>query len=188
MNHQDPVEHLLQEHALILAQVDELQKAVDSVAGQGEDSLSNALPVFQRFGRMMATQLELHSRKEDDALFPELEAILGMGPGPTSAMREEHKQIHAQGVLLRETLHELNEVEHPAIEAGGAELRRLAGTGADAQALQRVGAEIADLLHMHFEKEEQVLFPMVRQLLEEDTLAKVATRFEEMTAESEAGE
>lgn len=176
----NPIEHLLQEHRDIMAQVADLRAAVRDLEARGDASLPDALPVMRRIGRMMETQLALHARKEDEALFPAIEAIIGAGGGPTAVMRMEHKDIHAQGELLRQTLHQLNEVEHPAIEAGGDKLRSLAARGGSAESLRATAAEIIELLDMHFGKEEQILFPMTEQMLDDETLAEVGRHIEAM--------
>ena len=181
---QDPMQHLLAEHKEILAEFAALQTVVDRLEAVGESALAEALPVFQRIGEMMATRLEQHARKEDDALFPAVEAMIGAG-SPTGMMRDEHKEIHDQGVLLRETLHELNEVEHPRIEAGGERLRELAASsGRDVEQLRSTAREILHLVKIHFEKEEQILFPMAYNLLEAETLRDV---YEQIVALDEAG-
>ena len=176
----NPIEHLLQEHRDIMAQVADLRAAVRDLEARGDAALPDALPVMRRIGHMMETQLALHARKEDEALFPAIEAIIGVEGGPTTVMRLEHKDIHAQGELLRQTLRQLNEVEHPAIEAGGDKLRALAARGGSAESLRATAAEIIELLDMHFGKEEQILFPMTEQILDDETLAEVGRRMEAM--------
>jgi hemerythrin-like domain-containing protein len=174
----NPIGHLLDEHRDIMARVAELRAAVRDLAARGDAALPDALPVLARVGRMMETQLALHAKKEDEALFPALEALLGTEGTPTFVMRQEHKEIHAQGALLRRTLHELNQVEHPQIEAGGAKLRELAAAGGSAQALRANAHEIIQLLDGHFGKEEQILFPMAESLLDEHALAEVGETIE----------
>ena len=72
---------------------------------------------------MMGTRLLRHAKKEDEALFPALEAAWGRVEGtPTAIMRMEHSMIHNRANLFRETLRHLNEVEHPAIVSHGVEL------------------------------------------------------------------
>jgi len=177
----DPIEHLLDEHKVIMAQIAELREAVADLAVRGNAALPDVLPVLGRIGKMMETQLALHAKKEDDALFPALEAIVGAGSGPTAVMREEHKEIHGQGGLLRQTLYELNEVEHPKIEAGGAKLREMAATGGSAETLKANAEEIIRLLDMHFGKEEQILFPMAGTMLDREVMDEVLRKMETMT-------
>lgn len=176
----DPIKELLQEHKTIMAQIADLRTAVKELASQGEAALAANLPIFDQIGQMMATELDLHRRKEDDVLFPVLEAIIGSHAGPTAVMRQEHRDIHQQGQLLRQTLHELNEVQHPAIEAGAEKLRRLTANGGNAAALQATGEEIIHLLDMHFQKEEAILFPMAYQILEPESLQQIAAQFEQL--------
>jgi len=168
-----PIEHLLQDHRDIMAHVADLRRAVADLNVRGEAALPSARPVLGRFGQMMATQLARHARKEDEALFPAIEAVIGAANGPTRVMRLEHQEIHAQGELLRQTLHELNAVEHPQIEAGGARLRELAAHGEGAGALAANAEEIIRLLEAHFGKEEEILFPMAEVWLDEATLMAV---------------
>jgi iron-sulfur cluster repair protein YtfE (RIC family) len=172
------IEHLLAEHREIMAQIADLRQATTDLAERGEAALPAALPVLRRTGELMATQLADHARKEDEGLFPALEAVFGVSGGPTVVMRREHRDIHGQGDLLRQTLHELNEVEHPQIEAGGAQLRALAGAGSSAAALRATAEEIIRLLDLHFGKEEQILFPMAEQLLEAAQLEALGRAFE----------
>lgn len=174
----NPIDHLLQEHRDIMAQLADLRQAAADLAACGPAALPAALPVFTRIGRMMETQLARHARKEDEALFPAVEAVLGAADGPTGVMREEHRAIHAQGELLRRTLHELNDVEHPQIEAGAARLTALGAAGGSAASLRATAEEVLRLLDLHFAKEEEVLFPMTRQLLDEAALARVGDQME----------
>ncbi|HEY6866823.1 MAG TPA: hemerythrin domain-containing protein [Candidatus Eisenbacteria bacterium] len=177
MNVRDPIDRLLAEHEEIMAEVAELRRAVRDLDARGEAALPEATPALERVGQMMATRLLEHARREDEALFPALEEVLGAG-GPTGVMRLEHEAIHEQAALFRRTLRELNEVEHPAIVRGGGRLRTLVATGGDAASLSTTGAEIVRLLDGHFSREEAILFPMARQILSPEALEDVARRME----------
>jgi hemerythrin-like domain-containing protein len=133
---------------------------------------------------MMATRLLLHARKEDEALFPAIERALGAPGGPTTVMREEHREIHAHAQRFRDTLHELNEIEHPAIEAGGERLRALAHGGGGAAELAGTAEAIVTLLDLHFGKEEQILFPMAREVLSRAEIDAVADRMAAIEVEA----
>jgi len=163
-----------------MAQVADLRRVVADLEARGEAALPEALPVLGRIGRMMETQLAQHARKEDEALFPALEAFIDATDSPTAVMRLEHREIHSQGVLLRQTLAELNEVEHPRIEAAGAKLRELTAVGGEAEALRANAEEIIRLLDAHFYKEERILFPLAENLLDAQALAEVGRRIEAM--------
>jgi iron-sulfur cluster repair protein YtfE (RIC family) len=174
----DPIDQLLEEHVAIMAEVAELRRAVRELTERGEAALPAASAALAAVSRMMATRLLRHARKEDEALFPALERIFGADGGPTTVMRREHQEIHAQAALFRQTLHELNQVEHPAIVARGARLASLVATGSSADSLRATGAEIIRLLDLHFSKEETILFPMARQMLTPEALEDVARRME----------
>lgn len=178
-----PIEHLLQEHKDIMAQAADLCAAVRDLQVRGDAALPNALPVLRRFGQMMQTQLARHAQKEDEVLFPAIEAILGAEGTPTTVMRMEHAEIHERGALFRRTLSELQSVEHPALEATGGALRSLTDSADSAnqgrgQALQAKAREIIDLIDAHFSKEEQILFPMAEQILDPHTLAEARRKME----------
>ena len=179
----DPIDRLLEEHRDIMARVDPLRRAVEDLGRRGEAALRDEVPVLEAVGAMMRTDLIAHARREDEALFPALEALFGDAGTPTLVMREEHRAIHARANQFRRTLHELNEVEHPAIVAGGERLRALAATGARAEDLRAVGAEIIELLDLHFRKEEEILFPMAREVLTADAMREVGRRMDEIEAE-----
>jgi len=169
----DAIRHLLDEHALIMGQLAELRGTVADLAARGEEALPDAMPVLQRAGALMETRLALHARKEEEALFPAMERIIGE-EGPTAVMRMEHEDIHGQAERLRATLRELNEVEHPRLDATREHLRRSIAEGASAAAFRDLAERILQLVDMHFAKEEQILFPMAERLLEPAVLDEVS--------------
>ncbi len=154
----NPIQQLLREHADIMAQVAELRSVGHDLTARGEVALPEALPVLRRVSHMMETQLALHARKEEEALFPAIEALIGRDGSPTDVMRLEHADIHAQGEALRALL----------------------AQAADVVALSTTADEIIALLDMHFTKEEQMLFPMIESLLDEATGAEVSAKMEPM--------
>ena len=178
----DPVDHLLEEHREIMARLVEVRAATQELSDRGQAALDSSLPVLRRFGELMATTIELHARKEDEALFPAVEAALGSGFGPTQVMRSEHQTIRSQGEDFQKTLNELKNVEHPALEAKREALSALLGSNpADAMALPTTAAAIIELLDSHFAKEEQILFPLARQVLDPRTKESVITTMEGMS-------
>ena len=178
----DPIEQLLDEHREIMAQIEPLRRAVRDLERHGETAVTTSLNALEAVGRMMATQLLTHAKKEDEALFPALEAVFGGGGGPTAVMRQEHRDIHAQAERFRRTLHELENVEHPAIVEGGAKLRTMAVMGGTAADLRAASLEVIRLLDLHFAKEEDILFPMARDVLDDGAMAEVARKMEAIEA------
>jgi regulator of cell morphogenesis and NO signaling len=176
------IERLLEDHRQIMAEIADLRRAVADLDERGDAAVADALPVLGRIGAMMESRLALHARKEDDVLFPALESLFGDDAGPIPVMRAEHREIHGEGERLRATLRELHEVEHPRIEAGGERLRALGATGGSATVLRDNAREIIRLLDQHFGKEEQILFPMALDLLDESALNALGARIEAMSA------
>jgi iron-sulfur cluster repair protein YtfE (RIC family) len=174
----DPIDQLLDEHRRIMAGLAGMRRAIEDLAAHGDDALARALPALKEAGILMERELIAHARREDEALFPAVEAALGERDGPTSGMRAEHVEIHGQAELFRRTLRELDQVEHPAIKASTARLRELTERGTGAAEAQATGREILRLLDDHFEKEEQILFPMARGLLDADALRAVGERMQ----------
>jgi iron-sulfur cluster repair protein YtfE (RIC family) len=154
---------------------------VRALAERGEDALAGARPVLQGTARMIETELLAHARREDDALFPAIERALSEDV-LTGQMRQEHRDIHAEADRFRATLRQLNEVEHPAIVAGGARLGELAAAGGRADVLRETGAELIRLLDEHFRKEEEILFPLAREVLDASDLDEVARAMEALEA------
>lgn len=182
----DPIDQLLTEHREIMAEVRSLRAALEDLRRRGDAALPVALPALRSVARMMGTRLLQHARREDEALFPALEEVFGSTDAPTVVMREEHRAIHGQARLFRDTLRELNEVEHPAIVAGGTVLRQRVERGAGAAELIGTGEEIVQLLDLHFGKEEEILFPMARTILSEQAMERVAAAIAAIDAEAES--
>jgi iron-sulfur cluster repair protein YtfE (RIC family) len=127
--------------------------------------------------RMIESELLAHARREDDAMFPVVERVLSER-ALLDEMRDEHRDIHAEADRFRATLRELNKVEHPAIVAGGERLKGLVAGGTDAVALRATAAELIRQLDEHFRKEEEILFPLVREVLEPEELDEIARAME----------
>jgi len=176
----DPIDRLLAEHGQIMACIGDLRRVVADLERRGESALPEAGAALRAVNHMLATDLLAHARREDEALFPALEVAFREGDTPTSVMREEHRAIHAQADLFRRTLHELNEVEHPAIVAGGERLRTLVVQGGSAGALCRTAGTVIELIDAHFAKEENVLFPMARAMLTPEALVRVERKMQEL--------
>ncbi|HET7226578.1 MAG TPA: hemerythrin domain-containing protein [Candidatus Eisenbacteria bacterium] len=176
----DAIDVLLEDHRRIAGQLAPLRAAARPPdAGAGPAIMRpglNLAGVVHALGEALAA----HARKEDEVLFPALERVFGEGGGPTAAMRDEHRDIHEQTARFRATLHELEEVEHPAIVAGGARLGALAAGDADAATLHAAAGRLLALIDAHFEKEEMILFPMARDMLTGEALAALAEDMERL--------
>ena len=183
----NPIDLLLAEHVVILGQADELQQAMARLQISDASGLDAERDTLESFARLLAGKLALHASKEDDALFPAVEAHIGM-EGPTAVMREEHKEIHRRGVEYRELLKELHEVDHPELEAKSDAYQAMVedmanGDTPDLATVQTNVHQLLDLMRDHFAKEEQILFPMTRNLLDEEALGRVAQQMRDIEAQ-----
>lgn len=111
---------------------------------------AESLAVIQGLAAGLTATLASHAHLEDELLFSALDAVLGP-VGPVAVMRMEHDQI--EGLLDR----------IPA----AADLRQ--GQGLLQQTLQ--------VARIHFAKEEQVLFPLAEQVLDQGRLTELAMRW-----------
>jgi iron-sulfur cluster repair protein YtfE (RIC family) len=179
---QDPIDRLLAEHADLMARLEPLRRAVRALSEDAPGAVDAALPVLRTAAHLLNNDLIAHARREDEVFFPAVEAVMGESFGPTTVMRSEHVEIHAGAQQFRSTLHELQEVQHPAIVAGGARLAEGIRAGATAADLLATARGLLELIDDHFAKEEQVLFPMSRQLLDESQLRGVAEKMELLDA------
>ena len=178
----DPIDVLLEEHRQFMIPIRNLRLAVESLSTRGDSALAEVRSVLGEVALMMTTHLLVHARKEDEALFPALERSFDRNHGPTAVLRAEHVEVEAQARLFERTVRQLEHVEHPAIVAGGSALAELAAQGAEVTRMIAVARELLDLLDSHFGKEEAILFPMARQILNADELADVARRMEAVEA------
>ncbi len=99
----------------------------------------------------LAAGLATHAHLEDELLFVPLEGPLGPNGGPLAVMRAEHEQV--EGMLER-----LAQVE-------------------DVEEAEALAARLVAIAHEHFEKEEEVLFPMADQLLGEEELRSLGDQW-----------
>jgi len=119
--------------------------------------LEKALPAIESAAALtnraapLSFSLEAHASLEDELLFTALEPHLGAQGGPLVVMRMEHDQI----VTL------LGRVQSATDLAQG----------------RALAAQMIEVSRSHFQKEEQVLFRMARQLLGEETLSALGAKW-----------
>ncbi len=164
----DPVAILTHEHEFITKVVGALG-AIAKGLGAGDavdpDTLRGAVHFMREFAD------RCHHAKEEDLLFPAMEAKGVPESGcPLGALRHEHEQGRALVRALAE-----------ATEA-------YAGRRSDAQAaiVDAIG-RIGELYTSHIWKEDNMVFPMVDQLLSTDERARLLDRFEAAEREIGAG-
>lgn len=144
----DPIDALYDEHEAALTQLERLRAAAERLDEPG------AIREIEAALRFLETEIRAHNQWEEDHLFPRLEARFGPG-GPCMVMRAEHRQLW-----------ELYDHVGPVLAVVK---RETAGEDERGQ-LSRLALSIVDLLVHHIAKENQVLFPMAKQMLGADDL------------------
>jgi hemerythrin-like domain-containing protein len=148
-----PIATLLDEHRTILRVLAEMEQECGRLTGDAP-----LVPFWQRTLRFLEVfDEQLHHDKEEGLLFPALEAA-GLSPqsGPTAVLRSEHGRCR----LWRQGIEQ-------AIERN--------------DSLRLLGAVqgFVDLQRQHVLKENQILFPLARQLLSVEVFERMARAFQE---------
>lgn len=151
----EPLQLLKDEHAPLRAMMDAFNQTAQLVmCGEGIElfyMLREQVAVFTE-------QLQKHALKEDDVLFPMMAAHIGREFGPIAVMEHEHEQAEMN-------LERFLEAAGPdETELGDEEAKFIAGYAAFAYSI----------LTQHFNKEENVLFPMAERMLSEEEKAQLA--------------
>ncbi len=144
---------LSDEHKTVLERLDRLEAALDGPTGEVDiAAVESVLAFFQ-------TGLPIHRRKEEEVLFPLLADKIGRGEGPVACMLHEHEIERGLVKQLRD-----------AVERA----KRGAETGGQTRA---AGRAILDLLRNHIAKEDEILFPLAEQVLDEAEKRRVREGF-----------
>ena len=160
---------LLEEHEKIRAIVDPALQAGEDLSLRGAPVFPDHRAALLALADVLVGDLSRHAAKEDGIFFPAIEAALGSSQGPTAVMRAEHRGIHACGERYRQLLAGLrldgSVGAKASAPARGPDPESAGVTPAAAQALAENLHELGDLIGVHFEKEESILFPLAESLL-----------------------
>lgn len=153
-----PIEVLLGEHRTILVVLDEAERMCRRLEADGalhETFWQDLLRFVDEF------DAGLHHRKEEDLLFPALEAAgLPADRGPTAVLRDEHLRSRFFCQRLEQALRDRDRA------------RLLAAAGG-----------YLDLMRAHVLKENQILFPLAQQLLAPAELERLHREFRLLAAD-----
>ncbi|HMM78264.1 MAG TPA: hemerythrin domain-containing protein [Gammaproteobacteria bacterium] len=155
-----PTRALRDEHALILEVLDRFEHALARAARTAEPA-AHEFASFIEFFRGYADCC--HHRKEEACLFPLLERHGVVGP--LGCMLEEHRE--GRGLIARLAR---------AVEA------------ADFADIEAAGYAYADLLRIHIEKENRVLFELADQCLTAAETAELARLYAQLESDPDYGE
>lgn len=116
--------------------------------------------------------LEAHIAKEEGPLFPRLKAALPADDRLIDEMVAEHDLIRMKRDDVRAVLDELTDA-HKDVRQSRSVLRSSLGGQPSISDLKRVTTTIADKLDVHFQNEEDLVFPLVPELLTAEELSRI---------------
>lgn len=143
------VEHLLQNHRQCEQILAEFEPLLDALRARPEWTTAQDA-AFARITTFLEAAQASHLRKEDEILYPALEAFLPRDVGPLAVLRAEHADLGAN-------LSRLSEVDE-ALSKGASSPRLF-------EDFERCGRAAIRILRDHIYKEDHILFPMVARFL-----------------------
>ncbi|CAG7641700.1 Iron-sulfur cluster repair protein YtfE [Paenibacillus solanacearum] len=144
-----PLQQLKQEHIPLRKAMDRFHAAAAEIVAAADKDYRDAFAALRDQVAAFAIELEAHAWKEDDGLFPMMARYIGRAFGPIAVMEHEHRQAEQ---LLGTFL-----------DSAGA-----AGDRIDQETAQELAGYAVQaylVLTQHFDKEENVLFPMAERML-----------------------
>ncbi len=141
----EPLEKLKREHVGLREKMEEFHTLAERVGREPDGG--GALSRLRQLVADFSEQLEIHSQKEDDTLFPMMAGYIGREVGPIAVMEYEHEQARKQLSRFLES----------------AEQEPTPDEGEEAKAAYAM--EAYSLLSTHFTKEDNILFPMADKML-----------------------
>jgi len=142
---EDPLVRFSMEHEQALAALDRLERAATALAHG--DPAEPHLRTVREVCETLTTTVREHNEHEERALFP----LLGEG-APCEPFRQEHVTLRELELRLAAAL------EGPAPERD----------------IPPVARALVELLRVHIQREDDVLFPMARAVLGAEGLERVA--------------
>lgn len=141
----DPIEILMKEHKEALQYLKRLGDASDRIKTHGFsfDAFSEIAEAI----RYIDTEIRHHNEKEEKHLFPLMNSHVA---GPSDVMRDEHRELWRAFNNLMESVKNVEELHiYPTT----------------VKELIQDSKAIVDLLSNHIAKENDILFPMAKQVL-----------------------
>jgi len=150
---------------VVLDKLGALSKAVKGLGSGDASRFEQERGTIAEIAAFLEKDVELHLKKEELALFPPLEEVMGKGVGPVAVMLLEHQDLRAKIGQLRGHLNEA--------DGAGVKQETLAG-------IEGSASYICSLLTEHIYKEDNILFPMSEQVLSPQAMQEVGDKFGEL--------
>lgn len=145
------IQQLLDEHEPLRCQMTEIVETGNQLAGLANAEWNSEIEKLKQAELAFKHELEIHSDKEEQGLFPLLGAHIGTQFGPIAVMEYEHNEAKRLLALFEEQA-----------SNGETEL-----TKEQAVLVVNPLVQACQVLFDHFMKEENVLFPMAENVLNE---------------------
>lgn len=154
-----PTEILSNDHKKVLEKLNVMEQTIKDLESP---NVKNTLLDLEGFFKK---EVELHFKKEEEALFPEIEKFIPREGGPVGVMLMEHEDLYRykdnlfKGVDL--LLKDENSKEALVL-------------------IKENGTSYINLLREHIFKEDNMLFMMADMHLEENQIKEIMKKFEEL--------
>lgn len=154
-----PTEILSADHKRVLESLKVMEQAIRDLKSPDIKKTLSDLKDF------LKNEIEIHFRKEEEALFPEIEKFIPREGGPVGMMLMEHEDLNRykdsliKGIDL--FLGDENSAKAPAL-------------------IKENGTSYINLLREHIYKEDNMLFMMADMHLEDDQIKEVMRKFVEL--------
>jgi hemerythrin-like domain-containing protein len=180
--------------AVLIAEHDQCRSRLDVAVSALAAGLSGELPAAEAgvsearlLLQFLENELETHIAKEEGPLFPRLKAALPAGDRLIDEMVAEHDLIRIKRGDVRDLLaevlagHDDLRVDRAALRAA---LAQAGGVAASLRRIERAVDTVAAKLRVHFENEEELVFPLAPDLLGETALEQVAAEMAAIDAQA----
>ncbi len=176
----DPIAILLAEHQSAERQFAAYDVALSRVADGGDEAVTRVLELTDAMLTYLDTDLETHLAKEEEPLFPRIKAALPADDRLIDEMIAEHDQVRLKRDDLRAAVSYIRTHTDDEMRDAREQLRtaarsvdRAAVRADQMSTLVRTGRMTLRTLRVHFQNEEELVFPLAIALLPAETLALV---------------
>lgn len=143
----DPIDALKSDHEAVRVVLGNLDGYLKKIGGQTSDSLrKNLINQLHEITSFIDKDLEIHFKKEENALFPVLGNYIGTETGPIHVMLLEHEQSRQLSKEFKDAIAEYS-------------------TDGKYGNIVSEGNSLIQLLSEHIEKEDNILFNMAEMQL-----------------------
>jgi uncharacterized protein len=152
----DPIALFIKEHEDVLHHLRSLNKVAARIREHGVDD--ELLKTLNKSMDFIKEEVEVHNRKEEEALFPVVERYVD---GPTRSLRDDHRHLALHFESLQQAAQALTEDRH------------------NREAINQFlmsSRTIVQIMVNHIHKENHILFPMLQRFLTKDELREVSRK------------